>query len=104
MKCSVLKFMAACNNPRSLRCLAIGLAIALATSMAVGRAVLAGEAVLRDSEERLSSLNTTLEQKVDERTRELRELNEDLDQRVPTKNPRAGLFAKEDSVPFWSSN
>ena len=79
----------------TLSLLFLGLAIALATSMAVGRAVLAGEAVLRDSEERLSSLNTTLEQKVDERTRELRELNEDLDQRVLQRTRALGDSQKK---------
>ncbi len=79
----------------TLSLLFLGLAIALATSMAVGRAVLAGEAVLRDSEERLSSLNTTLEQKVDERTRELRELNEDLDQRVVQRTRALGDSQKK---------
>lgn len=62
--------------------LLIGVAIALVTSLAVGRAVLAGEAELRRSEERLTGLNATLEQKVAESTQELRELNSDLDRRV----------------------
>jgi hypothetical protein len=47
----------------TLSLLFLGLAIALTISMAVVRAVLAGEAQLRDSKERLTSLNATLEQK-----------------------------------------
>ena len=79
----------------TLSLLFLGLAIALTISMAVVRAVLAGEAVLRDSEERLTSLNATLEQKVDERTRELRELNEDLDQRVVQRTRALGESQKK---------
>ena len=79
----------------TLSLLVFGLVIALVTGQAVGRAVLAGEAVLRDSEERLTSLNATLEQKVDERTRELRELNDRSRPAGRPKNPGAGRFAKE---------
>jgi len=74
----------------TLSLLFFGLAIALATSMAVGRAVLAGEAQLRDSEERLTRVNTTLEQTVAERTQELREINGDLDQRVAQRTRAQG--------------
>ena len=79
----------------TLSLLVFGLVIALVTGQAVGRAVLAGEAVLRDSEERLTSLNATLEQKVDERTRELRELNADLDQRVVQRTRALGDSQKK---------
>ncbi len=79
----------------TLSLLFFGLVIALVTGRAVGRAVLAGEAVLRDSEERLTSLNATLEQKVDERTRELRELNADLDHRVVLRTRALGDSQKK---------
>jgi len=79
----------------TLSLLFFGLTIALATGMAVGRAVLAGEAVLRDSEERLTSLNATLEQKVDERTQELRQINADLDQRVVQRTRALGDSQKK---------
>jgi len=79
----------------TLSLLFFGLAIALATSMAVGRAVLAGEAQLRDSEERLTRVNTTLEQTVAERTQELREINGDLDQRVAQRTRALGDSQKK---------
>ena len=79
----------------TLSLLFLGLAIALATSLAVVRAVLAGEAQLRDSEERLTRLNTTLEQTVAERTQELREINEDLDQRVAQRTRALGDSQKK---------
>ena len=79
----------------TLSLLFLGLAIALVISMAVVRAVLTGEAQLRDSKERLSSLNMTLEQKVDERTRELRQINEDLDRRVVQRTRALGDSQKK---------
>ncbi|MGZ8453188.1 MAG: histidine kinase, partial [Candidatus Binatia bacterium] len=79
----------------TLSLLFLGLTIALLTGWAVVRAVLAGEARLRDSEERLTRLNTTLEQKVDEHTRELRELNADLDQRVVQRTRALGDSQKK---------
>ena len=79
----------------TLSLLVFGLTIALVTGRAVGRAVLAGEAVLRDSQERLTGLNATLEQKADEHTRALRELNSDLDQRVVQRTRALGDSQKK---------
>ncbi|MGZ9130885.1 MAG: sensor histidine kinase, partial [Candidatus Binatia bacterium] len=79
----------------TLSLLFLGLAIALTISMAVVRAVLTGEAQLRDSKERLTSLNAMLEQTVDQRTRELRQLNADLDQRVVQRTRALGDSQKK---------
>ena len=79
----------------TLSLLFLGLAIALTISMAVVRAVLAGEAQLRDSKERLTSLNAMLEQTVDQRTQELRQINEDLDQRVVQRTRALGDSQKK---------
>ena len=64
-------------------------------SIAVVRAVLAGEAQLRDRKERLTSLNAMLEQTVDQRTQELRQINEDLDQRVVQRTRALGDSQKK---------
>ena len=79
----------------TLSLLFFGLAIALTISMAVVRAVLTGEAQLRDSKERLTSLNAMLEQTVDQRTQELRQINEDLDQRVVQRTRALGDSQKK---------
>ena len=79
----------------TLSLLFFGLALALAISIAVVRAVLMGEAQLHDSKERLTSLNAILEQTVDQRTRELRQLNADLDQRVVQRTRALGDSQKK---------
>ncbi len=79
----------------TLSLLVFGLVIALVTGRAVGRAVLAGEVQLQVSEEQLTSLNATLEQKAVERAHELRELNADLDHRVVLRTRALGDSQKK---------